>query len=139
MAYCFASSRDSTMMRSGRPIWPVSSRRTSVCPSEPVPPVIRTTAPSRVGVMVSLSSVLVDHRRPAGDLDAGGAAEPARVEGPVDPRLVGGPDLARDCQGVAQGREQCELGDRLAGDMVKAAQAAVIVDHGADDARQCAR
>ena len=47
IAYCLASSRENTITRSGWPRSPSSRRRTSVWPSEPVPPVMRTFAPSR--------------------------------------------------------------------------------------------
>src|SRR5574338_455150 len=43
---CLASSRESTVTCDGVPSSPVSSRRTTACPSDPVPPVTRMFFPA---------------------------------------------------------------------------------------------
>src|SRR5579862_1919836 len=48
MECCFASSRERTMILAGLPALPSRKRRTSVLPSEPVPPVIRIVFPSKL-------------------------------------------------------------------------------------------
>src|SRR5689334_20110619 len=121
--YCFASSREKTMILLGAPISRRSRRRISDWPSEPVPPVTSTTAPSS-GCFIALlgSQVVVEHRVPGRRLDPGGRADTALVERPVDDRLVDGPDGAVDVETVADHCQQLELVDRFGGDMVDACQ-----------------
>src|SRR4051812_13350032 len=102
IAYCFASSREKTMILLGAPSSRRSSRRTSDCPSDPVPPVTRTTAPSSSRFIELLRrQVIVQHRLPRGRRDPGGGVEPARVERAVDHRLVHGPDGAVQVEALA--------------------------------------
>src|SRR3954453_18193737 len=108
IAYCFASSRENTMIRLGIPSSPRSRRRTKVCPSEPVPPVIRTTASSN-GLGIRFLSVFVEHGVPARDGDPGLAPESRGVEHAVDARLVDTRDGAVDAERVAQRDEQVVL------------------------------
>src|SRR5918995_387799 len=135
MAYCFASSREKTMMRFGRPSPPCRRRLVSVWPSEPVPPVMRTTAPSSVGVM-DLLVVLPDHLVPRRNLDPGGLAEAGAVQGAVDARLVDGTDLAAQPQRVARAEQEVVLRDRRRGHVVEAQQLGVLEHHFLDHARQ---
>src|SRR4029079_11080720 len=101
MAYCFASSREKTMILLGAPISRRSSRRTSDWPREPVPPVTSTTAPSS-GCFIALlrCQVVVEHLVPGRRLDAGRGAEAAPGEPPRHggrvPRAGGGIPVRAD-------------------------------------------
>src|SRR5918992_5617744 len=87
IAYCFASSRENTMIRFGFPSPPRRSRRVRVWPRDPVPPVMRTTASSSVSG-IALLVVLAEHLIPRWDLDPGRRDEARSVERAIDPRLV---------------------------------------------------
>src|SRR5689334_12644799 len=114
IAYCFASSRENTMILLGAPSSRRSSRRTRDWPTDPVPPVTRTTAPSSSRFIELLGrQVLVQHRLPRRRSDAGSCVEPARVERAVDHRLVHGPDGAIEVQALADHRQELELVDRF--------------------------
>src|SRR5215212_4524123 len=125
IAYCLASSREKTMMRFGWPSPPASSRRVSVWPSDPVPPVMRTTASSSVGVM-ALFLVLGDHLVPGGDRDARGLPEPRAAERAVDPRLGDRPDVDVQPERSAQPDEQVVLVDRVGGHLVEPGQPRMV-------------
>src|SRR5450432_2497229 len=58
MKCCLASSRENTMTLAGSPSRPLSSRRTSTLPNEPVPPVIRMRLPLN-GIVYIFSPNLV--------------------------------------------------------------------------------
>src|SRR5689334_17149355 len=107
IAYCLASSREKTMILLGAPSSRRSSRRISDCPSEPVPPVTRTTASSSSRFIELLRrQVLVRHRLPGRSLDPRGRTEAARVERAVDHRLVDGTDGAVQVEALADHRQE---------------------------------
>src|SRR6187200_2553518 len=140
MAYCFASSREKTMILLGAPISRRSSRRTSDWPREPVPPVTSTTAPSS-GCFIALPrcQVVVEHLVPGRRLDAGRGAEAARVERPVQGGLVHRADGAIQVESVAHHGQELELVDRFGGDMVDAGQRRVRLRDLDENVRESAR
>src|SRR5262249_31959605 len=123
IAYCFASSREKTMILLGEPSSRRSSRRMRDCPSEPVPPVTSTTAPSSTRFTeLPRHQVLVQHVLPRRRLYPGSGSEAARVERTVDHRLVDGTDGAVEVDALADHGKEVELVDRFGGDMVDTCQ-----------------
>src|SRR3954465_7278004 len=84
-----ASLREKTITSSGTPSSPSSRRRTSTCPSEPVPPVTMTRLPSSKAlpyVRVALRGLgeLGDHLFPGRRGPASRLSETGGIEAPVD-------------------------------------------------------
>src|SRR5579859_2062649 len=75
MSYCFASSRERTMIRAGLPHSPVRILRVSTLPSDPVPPVTSMRLPSNGGlispgvIVLRVLDQLVEHFVPGRNRD----------------------------------------------------------------------
>src|SRR5450756_538222 len=143
MACCLASSREKTTILAGWPISPLSRRRTSTWPSEPVPPVISTRLPLSgymgqppfvVGCRVC--SHFGHHLLPGGDGVSGGPHETGGTETAVAGWVVEGLDLDVEIHGFLQHHEQSVLADGRTGYLYEAAQCRLIGQQIADDARQ---
>src|SRR6266536_3696881 len=121
IACCSASLREKTTTSAGTPISPSSRRRTSACPSEPVPPVTMTLLPSsNVPRFVAPGRGAVErghHLGPGGGRPAGRGAEARGVERPIDLDAVVGHDVEIELVGVAEQDQQVVLADRLGAEM----------------------
>src|SRR5581483_8012311 len=131
-----ASLREKMTTCRGSPSSPSRSLRASTCPSEPVPPVIRTRLSSSNGVSQSVSrspgGELRDHLLPGRSRPSGCVCERGAVEAAVDLHLIVGNDLHLDGQCVAQCHEEVVLGDRRGGDVPRAAEIRSTLDRGED-------
>src|SRR5215213_9896312 len=133
MSCCFASSRENTVTRRGRPISPPRRRRMSTLPREPVPPVTTMCLPSsgRVRsrstacpfvVRCGIGRQLGDHCRPRGRAVSRRVHEPARVECAVTQEGVVRHEGDVEAKGPVHHREQVVLADLFASNVPDAAQ-----------------
>src|SRR3990172_8978995 len=115
MSCCLASSRENTTIFFGRPISPVSKRRTRALPNDPVPPVTSTRLPSRttsppprlVGRWILRHRL--DHPRPGWWNIPRSRPEPVRIQAPVNIVMGNRLNLNRDLEGLPQQTEQLML------------------------------
>src|SRR5450756_2350356 len=143
MACCLASSREKTTILAGWPISPLSRRRTSTWPSEPVPPVISTRLPlsgymGQPPLVVGgrVCSQFGYHLRPGGDAVAGRAHEALGAEAAVARRVVVRVDLDVEMHGFLHLCEQSVLSNRRAGDLHEPAEAGLLREKVPDDTSQ---
>src|SRR4051812_5463719 len=127
---CSASLRENTVTLAGRPASPSSSRRTSACPRDPVPPVTTTRLSLSIGSL--LLGQLLDHLLPGGRIPVEGFAQAGCVEAAVDPDARLRLDLGVEAEAVADQLEQGELRNRLGADMPDAVELTAALDEVAD-------
>src|SRR3990172_8271558 len=132
---CLASSRETTTMLFGRPICPVSKRRITALPREPVPPVTRTRFPSRTTgtpprfVRCGITGHSLDHRWPRWRNIPDHRPEAVRIEAPVKVVIGKRFNLNGNPKRLAHQAKQVVLADRLGGDVVHAGEIRVSFNH----------
>src|SRR3984957_9455200 len=134
MRCCLASSRERTMILAGLPALPSRNRRTSVFPSDPVPPVISIRLPSKclIGVLSPfvVGRIVICEVRNQLRPWRGNAARRLRelfsFHAPVAEKtwIRGNFNVKSVC--VAQQAKKLILRDRGAGDLVQAREVGVF-------------
>src|SRR3972149_5951336 len=127
--------RENTTMLFGRPICPVSKRRITALPREPVPPVTRTRFPSRTTgtpprfVRCGITGHSLDHRWPRWRNIPDRRPEAVRIEAPVKVVIGKRFNLNGNPKRLAHQAKQVVLADRLGGDVVHAGEIRVSFNH----------
>src|SRR3954447_4611007 len=124
MSCCFASSRERTVTCRGVPSSPVSSRRTTACPNDPVPPVTSTFLVSSIQSPLFVRSLVrrqrADHVRPRRRRDIQDPPQRRAVEPPIDDRLGLRLDVNRYRKRIREQPQQVILADTVRGEVIHA-------------------
>src|ERR1700730_5787209 len=136
MKCCFASSREKTMIFAGSPARPARNRRTSVLPSDPVPPMIRSFLPSKhfifhrppFVIRSLIAPKLIDQLRPGWTEVAGCSLEFVSPQAPVTNKLLVRNDLDVQLVSLAKQAKEVEFRNRLTCDVVQPAKVRVFFD-----------
>src|SRR5579863_4272278 len=133
---CFASSRERTMIFAGLPALPSRNRRTSVFPSDPVPPVISIRLPSNclTGVLFPfpVGCIVIgevrNQLRPWRGNTARRLRELFSFQAPVAEKIRIRCDFNVQCVCLAQEAKKLELRNRCARDLIQAREVWMVLD-----------